>query len=91
MTFDLQNTGTRDGAEVEQVYLQLPASTNEAKRLVGWKKVNVSAGQVQQGLTIQVDANDSSHPLAYWNTGAGAWTVASGTTRFISATHRKTW
>jgi len=78
VTFDIQNTGSRDGAEVEQVYLQLPASTNEAKRLVGWKKVNVAAGQMQQGVTIQVDANDSSHPLAYWNTGTAAWTIASG-------------
>jgi beta-glucosidase len=79
MTFDVQNTGARDGAEVAQVYLQLPASTNEAKRLVGWKKVNVTTGQTQQGQTIQVNANDSSHPLAYWNTSTNAWTIASGT------------
>ena len=79
VTFDLQNTGARDGAEVAQVYLQLPASTNESKRLVGWKKVIVTAGQTQPGQTVQVDANDSSHPLAYWNTGTNAWTVASGT------------
>lgn len=79
VTFDLQNTGARDGAEVAQVYLQLPASTNEAKRLVGWKKVNATAGQTQQGLAIQVNANDSSHPLAYWNTVTNAWTIPSGT------------
>jgi beta-glucosidase len=79
VTFDLQNTGSRDGAEVAQVYLQLPASANEAKRLVGWQKVSVAAGQQQQGLTIQVPANDSSHPLAYWNTGTNSWTIASGT------------
>jgi beta-glucosidase len=77
--FDIQNTGARDGAEVAQVYLQLPASTNEAKRLVGWSKVSVAAGQSQTGITVQVDANDSSHPLAYWDTSTKSWTVASGT------------
>lgn len=79
VTFDIQNTGARDGAEVAQVYLQLPASTNEAKRLVGWSKVSVPAGQSQTGINVQVNANDSSHPLAYWDTTTNAWTVASGT------------
>ena len=79
VTFDLQNTGARDGAEVAQVYLQLPASTNESKRLVGWNKTTVSAGQQLQGMTIQVNASDSSHPLGYWNTGTNSWTIASGT------------
>ncbi|HYM75831.1 MAG TPA: glycoside hydrolase family 3 C-terminal domain-containing protein [Candidatus Dormibacteraeota bacterium] len=79
VTFDLQNTGTRDGAEVAQVYLQLPASTNESKRLVGWNKTTVAAGQQLQGMTIQVNASDSSHPLGYWNTGTNSWTIASGT------------
>ena len=79
VSFDLQNTGVRDGAEVAQVYLQLPASTNEAKRLAGWKKVNLAAGQLQQGLTIQINANDSSHPLGFWNTNTNSWTIASGT------------
>lgn len=78
VTFDLQNTGARDGAEVAQVYLQLPASTNESKRLVGWNKATVAAGQQQQGITIQVNASDSSHPLGYWNTGTNSWTIASG-------------
>lgn len=79
VTFDIQNTGARDGAEVAQVYLQLPASTNEAKRLVGWSKVSVPAGQSQTGINVQVNASDSSHPLAYWDTSTNAWTVASGT------------
>jgi beta-glucosidase len=78
VTFDLQNTGPVAGAEVAQVYLLLPPSTNEVKRLVGWQKVPLSPGQ-QQSITIQVSASDSSHPLAYWDTNAHAWTIASGT------------
>lgn len=59
------------------MYLGLPGSTGEAKRLVGWQKVFLTAGQ--QSVAIQVDAGDSSHPLAYWDASAGAWTIASGT------------
>ena len=77
VTFDLKNTGTRSGAEVAQVYLGLPGSTGEAKRLVGWQKVLLPGGQ-QQGVTIVVSASDSSHPLEYWDASAGAWTIASG-------------
>jgi beta-glucosidase len=89
VTFDLQNTGARSGAEVAQVYLGLPASTGEQKRLVGWQKVPLTAGQ-QQSVTVTVSASDSSHPLAYWDTTAQAWTIASGTyTVYLGNSERK--
>jgi len=78
VSFDLQNTGTRAGAEVAQLYLELPANTGEAKRLVGWQKVSLMPGQ-QQSMTIQVAASNSSHPLSYWDVNAHAWLVPSGT------------
>jgi len=78
VTFDIQNTGARAGAEVEQVYLQLPGSTGESKRLVGWQKIPLTPGQQQSG-SIQVTASDSSHPLSYWDTGSHSWATASGT------------
>ena len=78
VSFQLQNTGTRSGSEVTQVYLELPTSTSEVRRLVGWQKVFLNPGQ-QQGITIQVNAADSSHPLSYWDTELLAWTTASGT------------
>ena len=78
VNFDLQNTGARAGAEVAQVYVGLPSSTGEAKRLVGWQKVSLAPGQLQSE-TIQVSASDSSHPLSYWDTGSQSWLVASGT------------
>lgn len=78
VTFDLQNTGSRSGAEVAQVYLGLPTSTGEGKRLVGWQKVSLTPGQQQSG-TIQVNATDSSHPLSYWDVSSHGWVVASGT------------
>ncbi len=79
VTFNLTNTGAVTGAEVAQVYLALPASTNEPpKRLVGWQKVSLTPGQ-QQSVTVEVDENDSSHPLSYWDTTSGSWLTAPGT------------
>jgi beta-glucosidase len=78
VSFDLRNTGTRAGAEVAQLYLELPANTREAKRLVGWQKVSLTPGQ-QQSVTIKVAASNSSHPLSYWDVKAHAWLVAPGT------------
>jgi beta-glucosidase len=78
VTFTLTNTGTRVGSEVPQVYLGLPAALNEPpKRLVGWQKVSLNPGASQQ-VTIEVDQNDSSHPLSYWNTNSETWTVSPG-------------
>ena len=79
VTFDLTNTGPVAGAEVAQVYLGFPASTGEPpRRLVGWQKVLLASGGSQQ-VTIEVDANDSSHPLSYWDVNANAWLNAPGT------------
>ena len=75
---DVQNTGLRSGAEVVQVYLELPSSSGESKRLVGWEKVSLAANQ-KQTVTIQVAANDSAQPLAYWDTSTHAWRIPSGT------------
>jgi beta-glucosidase len=79
VTFNLTNTGAVAGAEVAQVYLAFPASTGEPpKRLVGWQKVLLQPGASQQ-VTIEVDANDSSHPLSYWDVNSNGWLIAPGT------------
>ena len=76
--FDLKNTGQVAGAEVGQVYLGLPPETGEPpRRLVGWQKVLLDPGAVQH-VTIEVDPNDSSHPMSYWDTGSKAWRIAPG-------------
>lgn len=78
VSFSLTNTGSAAGAEVAQVYLGLPAATVEPpKRLVGWQKVLLEPGQAQS-VTIEVDENDSSHPLSYWDVNSNSWQVANG-------------
>ena len=79
VTFNLANTGSIAGAEVAQVYLGMPSSLNEPpRRLVGWQKVKLDPG-ASQAVTIEIDQNDSSHPMSYWDTSSNSWKVASGT------------
>lgn len=77
VSLDLTNTGSVAGAEVAQVYLQLPAATAEPRRLVAWRKVFLEAGE-RQHVTLEIDSNDSSHPLSWWDPAAGAWRIAPG-------------
>ncbi|MFP5234749.1 MAG: beta-glucosidase [Acidobacteriota bacterium] len=79
VTFNVTNTGSVAGAEVAQVYIGMPASLNEPPhRLVGWQKVSLQPG-ASQNVTVEVDENDSSHPLSYWDTTSNSWKVAPGT------------
>jgi beta-glucosidase len=79
VTFTLTNTGKVAGAEVGEVYLGLPASLDEPPhRLIGWQKVTLQPG-ASQNVTIEIDENDSSHPLSYWDTTSQSWLVAPGT------------
>jgi beta-glucosidase len=73
----ITNSGQRAGSETEQVYLQLPTSTNEMKRLVGWQKTSLTPGQIAN-VAIQFSSTDPSHPLSYWDMNNSAWTIASG-------------
>ena len=54
VSFTVKNTGGREGAEVAQVYVSFPASAGEPpKRLVGWSKVMLAAGESKQ-VTVEV-------------------------------------
>jgi beta-glucosidase len=78
VTFDLTNTGAIAGAEVAQVYLGLPSSTGEPpRRLAGWQKVFLQPGE-RRRVTVEVDANDSSHPMSYWDVNSHSWLAAPG-------------
>ena len=78
VTFTVTNTGQAAGAEIGEVYLGMPASLGEPPhRLVGWQKVMLQPS-ASQSVTIEIDENDSSHPLSYWDTGSGSWLVAPG-------------
>ncbi len=78
VSFDLRNIGTRTGTEVAQLYLGLPPGTDEPpKRLVGWAKVDLEAGQTRK-VTVTINPQSASHPLSFWNAAVHGWSVEDG-------------
>ncbi|UQU67744.1 glycoside hydrolase family 3 C-terminal domain-containing protein [Couchioplanes caeruleus] len=74
----LTNTGDRSGAEVVQVYLGLPAATNQPpKRLVGFRKVTVEPG-ASAPVDIVVDPAATHHPLSVWSRGDHRFVTVPG-------------
>lgn len=68
--FTIQNTGTRDGAEVAQLYVADPNAPVDrpVKELKGFQRVFLKAGE-KKTVEIRVHAND----LAYWDDHAHRW------------------
>ena len=73
-TFTLTNTGARAGAEIAEVYASLPTSTQEPpKRLVGWSKVKLNAGE-QHTVTVEIDPKY----LSIFDLQKDEWTLVPG-------------
>jgi beta-glucosidase len=76
--FSVQNTGTRPGAEVPQVYLELPGTAGEPpKRLVAFGKVSLAAGEKKK-MRLVIDPSATNHPLGYWDSNSQQWVIANG-------------
>jgi beta-glucosidase len=76
--FTVRNTGRRDGAEIAQVYVSLPADAGEPpKRLVAFKKVWIRAGQSKQ-VKLAVDRKY----LSIFDETGNAWKVLPGSYTF---------
>ena len=76
VSFDVQNTGSRAGAEVAQLYLGFPmrsAVPEPPKWLRGFQKVFLQPGQITH-VTLPVD----QRALSYWDTTHSQWTVQPG-------------
>ncbi len=72
-TVTVTNTGTRDGAEIAQVYVEPPkgAVPRPVRELKGFARVSLKAGESK---TVNIPCDD----LSYWDPGAKAWTVTPG-------------
>jgi len=74
VTFKVTNTGSRDGAEIAEVYAALPEAAGEPpKRLVGWSKVKLAAGESKE-VTVLVDRKY----LSIFNVERDAWQLIPG-------------
>src|SRR5277367_2041606 len=77
--FSLKNTGRRDGMEVAEVYAALPADAGEPpKRLVGWSKVSLKAGETRE-LEIQIDPRY----LSVYDESTNTWKLIPGQYTFL--------
>ncbi|HET7102426.1 MAG TPA: fibronectin type III-like domain-contianing protein, partial [Terriglobia bacterium] len=74
VSFTLANTGKRSGAEIAEVYAALPAAAQEPpKRLVGFTKVKLEAGESK---TVTVDINRKY--LCIFNETKDGWELLPG-------------
>jgi beta-glucosidase len=80
LTFTVKNSGDRAGAEIAQVYAALPASAGEPpKRLVGWSKVWLNAGESKE-VAVEVDPLY----LSVFNVEQNAWQLVPGEYEFMA-------
>lgn len=72
--FSLANVGPRIGAEVAQVYLEMPAKVGEPpRRLVAWKKVVLQPNERQM-----VDITIDPKMLSIFNVTTDTWDIVAG-------------
>jgi beta-glucosidase len=74
LSFTVANTGNRAGSEIAEVYAAMPQNTGEPpKRLVGWSKVKLAAGESKE-VTIEVDPEY----LSIFHVDRDAWQLVPG-------------
>jgi beta-glucosidase len=75
VSFDVQNTGQRPGAEVAEVYVGDPSATvpRPVKELKGFERVVLEPGQTRR-VSVTLDRRS----LAYWDVKSGGWKVNPG-------------
>lgn len=74
---DVSNTGAVAGAEIVQLYLGMPSSTEvpqPPRQLKGFQKLNLA-----RGATAHVHLVLDGRSLSYWDTKAHGWTIMPGT------------
>jgi beta-glucosidase len=75
VSFDVKNTGTRDGADVAQVYVGDPQTKvpRPAKELKGFVKVSLRPGETRR-VSVMLD----SRALSYYDVNAKQWRAEPG-------------
>ena len=75
ISFDLTNTGGKDGAEVSQVYVSqsAPSVDRPVKELKGFAKTFLEAGE-----TSRVEISLPVAEWAFWDEASGGWKLEAG-------------
>ena len=80
VVFTVTNTGNRAGSEIAEVYASLPAAASEPpKRLVGWSKIQLNAGESKE-VAIDVDPKY----LSIYNVDQRGWQLIPGEYGFMA-------
>jgi beta-glucosidase len=79
VTFTVKNTGARAGAEIAELYVELPQAAGEPfKRLVAWEKVQLDPGEAKT-VTLALDP----HYLSIFNADKDEWELVPGTYKVL--------
>ncbi len=79
ISFRVTNTGSRAGAEIAEVYAALPEAAQEPpKRLVGWSKLKLEAGE-SKDVSIEIDPQF----LSIFNVEKDGWQMIPGDYTFL--------
>jgi beta-glucosidase len=74
VSFTVRNTGQRAGEEIAEIYAGLPAEAQEPpRRLVGWEKVALQAGE-EKTVTLHVEPLY----LSIYDVGSKGWKLVPG-------------
>ena len=74
VTFVVKNTGARDGVEIAEVYASLPEGSGEPpKRLIGWSRVALKAGESGTA-TVAIDPKY----LSIYDEASDGWKLLPG-------------
>ncbi|KAF7536277.1 hypothetical protein G7054_g4661 [Neopestalotiopsis clavispora] len=74
VSIDIQNSGTVDGAEVAQLYVNFPDEAAQSPRVLrGFEKVSLACGESALA-TFSLRRRD----LSYWDSVKQDWVIASG-------------
>jgi len=80
VSFAVKNTGKRGGAEIAEVYAQLPDAAGENfKRLVGWQRVELGPGE-SKTVSVTIDPQ----MLSIFDEGSNNWELPKGTYRILA-------
>jgi beta-glucosidase len=81
VAFTVKNTGKRAGTEIAEVYASLPDAAGEPlKRLVGWARVELAAGE-SKVVSVPVDRdhlNVFDEAADGWKLVPGSYTIMAG-------------
>jgi beta-glucosidase len=79
VTFTVKNTGHRAGTEIAEVYVELPQAAGENfKRLAGWQRVPLAAGE-SKTVTVSME----KRTLSVFDVASDAWKLLPGEYRVL--------